>query len=110
MSAPYEETSKPNIFQKFTRQAEQDDNHVDIRVFDKVENFEDNAAISRALMENEVCIVYLENTTQEIKKRLLDYLHGLIYGINGTITAVGNDCVLCCPKTASVAIGSGDLD
>ena len=108
MSVPYDEPNKPNIFQKLSRRAEQEGSHVDIRIFDNIENYEDNVAISQSLTEGESCIVYLENTSPEVKKRLLDYLHGLIYGIDGTVTSIGPDCVVCSPKNVTVQVGPGE--
>lgn len=108
MSVPYNETNKPNIFQRLARRGEPDGSRVDIRIFDNIENFEDNVAISQSLTDGESCIVYLENTSQEVKKRLLDYLHGLIYGIDGTVTAIGSDCVVCSPHNVTVQVGPGE--
>ncbi|MHB1459925.1 MAG: cell division protein SepF [Armatimonadota bacterium] len=108
MSAANDDNAKPKFFRGLSRRTDEDDSIVQIRVFDNIENYEDHVGIAIALRASESCLLNFENAAPDVKKRMMDYLQGLIYGIDGSMMTVGTDCVVCCPETISVAVGPAE--
>ncbi len=108
MSAANDDNAKTGFFRGLSRRADEDDTTTHIRIFDSIENYEDHVGISIALRAGESCFLCFENATPDVKRRMLDYLQGLIYGIDGSMMTVGSDCVVCCPETASVSVGPSE--
>ncbi len=108
MSAANDDNAKKGIFRGLSRRPDEDDSVIHNRIFDSIENYEDHVAISVALRAGESCFLCFENASPDVKKRMMDYLQGLIYGIDGSMMTVGTDCVICCPETVNVAVGPGE--
>ena len=42
----------------------------------------------------------------DYRQRIIDFLSGVVYGVNGSIKMIGDNVILCAPRTMPV---SGDI-
>jgi len=73
----------------------------------KPEKFEDVTAIADHLLERRTVVLNLENANKETVRRILDFLTGTTYAIEGQIKRAANSTYVITPKNVDV---SADLD
>ncbi len=69
-------------------------------------SFSESQSISDHLVKNRSVVVNLGRVTPDQAKRIIDFLSGTCYAINGTIQKLGPSIFLCTPKSIKV---SGDI-
>lgn len=73
----------------------------------KPEKFEDVKGIANHLLERRTVVLNLENTNKETVRRILDFLAGTTYAIEGHIQRAANSTYIITPKNVEV---SADLE
>ena len=73
-------------------------------------SFDDAQSIADHLKLRKPVVVNLENTDPEIAKRMIDFVSGTTYALNGTIQKVGHNIFLCAPSNVDVAYNTKEAD
>ena len=73
-------------------------------------SFDDAQHVADHLRNRKPVVINLENTDQDVAKRMVDFISGTTYAINGSIRKVGNNIFLCAPNNVDVAFSSRDED
>ena len=76
-------------------------------VLAKPERFDDASAIADHLNEKRTVVLNLEAANRDVARRLIDFLSGVVYGVDGSIKKIGENVILCSPKNLQVA---GDIN
>ena len=108
-----EETPKTSVFEKaksvrtsdMVKQLNRDSNLV---LFEP-RSYSETQEIASFLKLKKAAVVNLHRLQKEQSKRVIDFLSGVIYAIDGDIQQIGPKIFLCTPKNISVA-GSISLD
>lgn len=66
-------------------------------------SFDDAQHVADYLKSRKPVVVNLESTDPEIAKRMIDFISGTTYALNGQIQKVGNNIFLCAPNNVDVA-------
>lgn len=72
----------------------------------KPERFENAAEIADHLREKRTVVLNLEDTNKDIARRLIDFLSGVTYSLEGKIKKVANNTFIITPYTVDIL---GDL-
>ena len=64
--------------------------------------FEEAEEIGRHVKLKRACAVNLHRMPSEYRQRIIDFLSGVIYGVDGSIRKIGENVILCAPKTMPV--------
>ena len=72
-------------------------------------SYDDAQEIAKHLVEGRACIVNFHRIKKEYAQRIIDFLSGVIYAINGSINKSDVNSYLCSPNSLGVA-GEIDLD
>ncbi len=68
-------------------------------------SFDDAQQVANNLREKKPVVINFEKTAEKnIKQRIIDFIGGTIYAIDGEIRKVGNDVFLCTPNNVNVAV------
>lgn len=67
------------------------------RSFDEVDE------IAVHLKQKKACVVNLHRLHKEYSQRTIDFLSGVVFALDGTIQKIGNNVILCTPKSIGVA-------
>lgn len=70
-------------------------------------NFDEAEEIGRHIKNKRACCVNLHKMPSEYRQRIIDFLSGVVYGVDGSIKKVGENVILCSPKNLQVA---GDIN
>lgn len=70
-------------------------------------NFDETEEIARHLKHKKACCINLRKMPNEYRQRIIDFLSGVVYGVNGTIKKIDTDVILCSPKNLTVG---GEID
>ncbi|MBQ1878370.1 MAG: cell division protein SepF [Erysipelotrichaceae bacterium] len=65
-------------------------------------SYEEATGIADYLKRNKACVVNIHRLQNEYRQRLIDFLFGCVYGIDGQMQKVGTDVFLCAPKAMFV--------
>ncbi len=68
----------------------------------EVRLFEEAAEIANHLKSKRAAVVNIHKLDRDNKLRTLDFLNGVIYALDGSIQTIGENVVLCSPKTIQV--------
>ena len=68
----------------------------------KPQSFSEVGAIADHLMNKCTVVLNLETTSKEMARRIVDFLNGVAYSIDGQIKPVANNTFVITPKTVSV--------
>lgn len=85
-----------------TSQNQQQNKQVKVMVVEPF-SFDDAQHIADYLKSRKPVVVNLENTDPEIAKRMIDFISGTTYALNGQIQRVGHNIFLCAPNNVDVA-------
>ena len=69
-------------------------------------SYEDARQIADHLLEKKACVVNIHRLQESSATRLLDFLSGTIYAINGTVQKIDDNVFLFAPK--ELPVGSAD--
>ena len=70
-------------------------------------NFDEAEEIGRYIKNHRACCINLHKMPLEYRQRIIDFLSGVVYGVDGSIKKVGENVILCSPKNLGVA---GDIN
>lgn len=70
-------------------------------------NFDEAEEIGRHIKNKRACCINLHKMPVEYRQRIIDFLSGVVYGVDGSIKKVGENVILCSPKNLQVA---GDIN
>ena len=110
-----EETAKTSMFEKAKSTRTSDavkalnankDSHL---ILFEPRAYSETQDIANYLKQKRAAVVNLHRLQKEQSKRVIDFLSGVIYAIEGDIQQIGPKIFLCTPKNISVA-GSINLD
>ena len=69
--------------------------------------FDEAREIGRHIKDQRACCVNLHKMPSEYRQRIIDFLTGVVYGVDGTTKKLGEGIILCSPKNLKVG---GDID
>ncbi|MBR3227246.1 MAG: cell division protein SepF [Erysipelotrichaceae bacterium] len=72
-------------------------------------NFDEAEEIGRHIKHKRACCINLQRMPSEYRQRIIDFLSGVVYGVDGSIKKIGDNVILCSPKNLQVA-GNISLD
>lgn len=72
--------------------------------------YSDAKVIAKQLLNNKAVIVNFTNVNDQQSKRIVDFLTGAIYAINGEIKRVGDKIFLCTPPKFEIDGGIPDIN
>lgn len=70
-------------------------------------NFDEAEEIGLHIKNKRACCVNLHRMPSEYRQRIIDFLSGVVYGVDGTIRKIGENVILCSPKNLQVG---GDIN
>jgi len=70
-------------------------------------NFDEAEEIGHHIKNKRACCVNLHRMPSEYRQRIIDFLSGVVYGVDGSIKKVGENVILCSPKNLQVG---GDIN
>ena len=70
-------------------------------------NFDESEEIAYHIKKNRACCINLHRMPDEYKQRVIDFLSGVIFGVDGQIKKIGENVILCSPKKLQVG---GEID
>jgi len=70
-------------------------------------NFDEAEEIGRHIKNKRACCINLHRMPIEYRQRIIDFLSGVVYGVDGSIKKIGDNVILCSPKNLQVA---GDIN
>lgn len=73
-------------------------------------SFEDAREICNSLVNKQPTIVNLENITRELAQRIIDFVSGAIYSLDGEIQKISSKIFIVTPKGYTVEDGIKDND
>ena len=75
-------------------------------------NFDEAEEIGHHIKLKRACCVNLHRMPAEYRQRIIDFLSGIIFGVDGTIKKIGDNVILCSPKNLQVGgdINLGSVD
>ena len=74
----------------------------------ELETFDDSQNIADYLRERKPVVINFENTAADVSKRVVDFISGATYALDGNIQKVGKDIFLCVPSNVAVDHGKRD--
>ena len=69
---------------------------VEPRVFDDAQSIADHVRAAKPVVVN------FEKTDPDIMKRIVDFISGTVYALNGNIQLVGNNIMVCAPNNVDI--------
>ena len=65
-------------------------------------NFDEAQEIGYHIKNKRACCINLHKMPSEYRQRIIDFLSGVIYGVDGSIKKIGENVILCSPKNLQV--------
>ena len=72
-------------------------------------NFDEATEIGHHIKNNRACCLNLHRLPSEYRQRIIDFLSGVVFGVDGSIKRIGENVILCSPKNLQVG-GSINLN
>ena len=66
-------------------------------------NFDEAEEIGRHIKHKRACCINLQKMPLEYRQRIIDFLSGVVYGVDGSIKKLADNVILCSPKNLQVA-------
>ncbi len=70
-------------------------------------NFDEAEEIGNHIKNKRACCVNLHRMPSEYRQRIIDFLSGVVFGVDGAIKKIGENVILCSPKNLQVG---GDIN
>lgn len=67
------------------------------------QTFDDAQQVANNLQKKKPVVINFENTETEIAKRIIDFISGTTYALNGEIKKIGHNVFLCAPSNVNVS-------
>lgn len=84
-------------------QPEEDENMQVVLI--RAESVEDSKEICDQLLAGNVVIMNMENASSDQKSRIIDFISGAVYGLNGNILSVSNSIYVTAPEDIELSDG-----
>lgn len=68
--------------------------------------FDDAQKVADHLRTRKPVVINLEGTDKDVAKRMIDFISGTTYALNGSIQKIGSHIFLCAPNNVDVAYSS----
>lgn len=68
-------------------------------------SFDDTQHVADYLKTKKPVVINFENTDAEVTRRMIDFISGTTYALDGTIQKVGHNIFLCAPNNVDVSYG-----
>lgn len=65
-------------------------------------NFDEAEEIGHHIKNKRACCINLHRMPSEYRQRIIDFLSGVVYGVDGSIKKIGENVILCSPKNLQV--------
>lgn len=65
-------------------------------------HFDEAEEIARHIKSHKACCINLHRMPSEYRVRAVDFLSGVVFGVDGSIKKLGEDVILCSPKNLKV--------
>ena len=65
-------------------------------------NFDEAEEIGHHIKSKRACCINLHRMPSEYRQRIIDFLSGVVYGVDGSIKRIGESVILCSPKNLQV--------
>ena len=65
-------------------------------------NFDEAEEIGHHIKNKRACCVNLHRMPSEYRQRTIDFLSGVVYGVEGSIRKIADNTILCSPKNLQV--------
>ena len=65
-------------------------------------NFDEAEEIGHHIKSKRACCVNLHRMPSEYRQRIIDFLSGVVYGVDGSIKKIGENVILCSPRNLQV--------
>lgn len=65
-------------------------------------NFDDCKKVADYLKKNQPVVINFEETDSDVMKRIVDFVSGTIYAINGTMKKIGRSIMVCAPQNVDI--------
>ena len=66
--------------------------------FDEVQKMADS------LRNNQPVVINFENTDNDVRKRIVDFISGTIYALDGSLRKVGRNIMVCAPQNVEIDV------
>ncbi|MDO4500726.1 MAG: cell division protein SepF [Erysipelotrichaceae bacterium] len=66
-------------------------------------NFDEAEEIGKHIKNKRACCINLHKMPLEYRQRIIDFLSGVVYGVDGSIKKIGDNVILCSPRNLQVA-------
>jgi cell division inhibitor SepF len=71
-------------------------------------SFDDAQQVANCLREKRPVVINVENTDSDDARRIIDFISGTTYALNGEIKKVGHDVFFCAPSNVNVSLTQED--
>ncbi len=72
-------------------------------------HFDEAEEIARHIKSKRACCINFHRMPSDYRNRAVDFLSGVVFGVDGSIKKIGDDVILCSPKNLQVG-GTIDLN
>lgn len=86
-----------------SEQPEEDENMQVVLI--RAESVEDSKEICDRLLAGNVVVMNMENASNDQKCRIIDFISGAVYGLNGNILSVSNSIYVTAPEDIELSDG-----
>ena len=66
------------------------------------ETFDDSQGIADYLRDRKPVVINFEGTDPEAAKRIIDFVSGTIYALNGSLRKIGRSILVCAPQNVDI--------
>lgn len=65
-------------------------------------DFNDSQKIADYLCKNQPVVINFEDTDADVRKRIIDFISGTIYALDGTLRKIGRNLLVCAPPNVDI--------
>lgn len=76
-------------------------NAVSVVVIEPID-FNDSQKMADYLCKNQPVVINFEDTDQDTRKRIIDFVSGTIYALDGTLRKIGRNLLVCAPPNVEI--------
>jgi cell division inhibitor SepF len=78
-------------------------NQVSVVVVEPI-NFDEVQKMADYLRKNQPVVINFEDTDTDVRKRIVDFMSGTIYAIDGTMKKIGRNIMVCAPQNVDIDV------
>ena len=64
--------------------------------------YDEGAEVAKHIKMKKACCVNLHRMPNEQRQRIIDFLSGVVFGLDGTVKKIGDNVILCSPRNLLV--------